>query len=367
MVARHRASLPLVVRMLRVQRRREIAVSSVLPVVAIAIVVSCGTSGGAADEAAATQTLSLGAYTTPREVYGRELLPTFAAEWKTRTGKGIAFEESYLASGAQARAIAGGFEADVAALSLEPDVQSLVARDLVAPSWRDRPYGGMITNSIVVIGVRAGNPKRITGWSDLAREDVKVLTPSPRTSGGAMWNAAALFGAAFLGHIPDRPRGDSAVAEQFMREVLQNVAIMDKGGRESILTFEQGVGDAIITYENEVLAAREAGQAIEYIVPEATLLIESPAAVVTTYAEKHGTRALAEAFLDFLVGPAAQRAFAKYGFRPVDPRVAQEYADRFPKVSRLFTIRDLGGWPAVTQQLFGTGGVFERATPTGGR
>jgi len=367
MGALHRDPLPQSPNMSRTQRRREIAISSVLPLVAIAIAIGCGAAGKSEIEGAATQTLSLGAYTTPREVYGRDILPAFAIEWKARTGKGIAFEESYLASGAQARAIAGGFEADVAALSLQPDVQALVDKRLVAPTWSDRPFGGMITNSIVVIGVRAGNPKRITGWSDLARDGITVLTPSPRTSGGAMWNAAALFGASFLGHVADRPKGDSAVAEQFMREVLQNVAIMDKGGRESILTFEQGVGDAIVTYENEVLAARDAGQAIDYVVPDATLLIESPAAVVSTYADKHGTRELADAFLDYLVAPAAQRAFAKYGFRPVDPRIAQEYADRFPRVKQLFTIRDLGGWPTVVRQLFDAGGVFERATPTGAR
>jgi sulfate/thiosulfate transport system substrate-binding protein len=196
---------------------------------------------------------------------------------------------------------------------------------------------------------------------------VKVLTPSPSTSGGAMWNAAAVFGAAWLGHVPGRPRGDSAVAEQFLREVLANVAIMDKGGRESMLTFEQGVGDAIVTYENEVLAAREAGQSMDYIIPDATLLIESPAAVVDVYADQHGTRALADAFLDFLVAPEAQRAFAKHGFRPVDPQIAREYASRFPAVATPFTIQDLGGWPHVVRQLFATGGVFERAATPEGR
>jgi sulfate transport system substrate-binding protein len=222
----------------------------------------------------------------------------------------------------------------------------------------------MITNSVVVIGVRSGNPKKIATWGDLARPGLKVLTPSPKTSGGAMWNAAALFGAAWLGHVADRPKGDSAAAEQFLREVLANVVIMDKGGRESILTFEQGIGDAIITYENEVLAAREAGQAIDYIIPDATLLIESPAAVVDVYADKHGTRELADAFVEFLVGPEAQRAFAKHGFRPVDPQIAREYSARFPAVKSPFTIRDLGGWPNVVKQLFDAGAVFERAAAT---
>jgi len=341
---------------------REFAVTSILPMAAIAIVIGCGASGASDKDAAATQTLTLGAYTTPREAYGRDILPAFAAQWRAKHGKAIAFEESYLGSGAQARAIAGGFEADLVALSLEPDVELLAGKGLITGDWKQRAVGGMITNSVVVIGVRSGNPKKIVGWSDLARPGIKVLTPSPKTSGGAMWNAAAIFGAAFLGHVPNLPARDSAVAEQFLREVVGNVAIMDKGGRESMLTFEQGVGDAIITYENEVLAAREAGQAIDYIIPDATLLIESPAAVVDAYADRHGTRALADAFLDYLTSPEAQRAFAKHGFRPVVPAIAAEYADKFPSVKQPFTIRDLGGWPNVVQQLFAPGAVFERAS-----
>lgn len=346
---------------------REFALTSVLPLAAIAIVIGCGARGAADKEAAPTQTLTLGAYTTPREAYGRDILPAFAASWRTRTGKSIAFEESYLGSGAQARAIAGGFEADIAALSLEPDIETLAGKGLITRDWRKRAVGGMITNSVVVIGVRAGNPRKILGWGDLTQDGIKVLTPSPRTSGGAMWNAAAVYGAAFLGHVPQLPKGDSAVAEQFLREVLANVAIMDKGGRESMLTFEQGVGDAIITYENEILAARDAGQAIDYVIPDATLLIENPAAVVDAYADRHGTRELSDAFLDYLTSPEAQRAFAKHGFRPVVPAIATEYADKFPAVKQLFTIRDLGGWPNVVQQLFAPGAVFERASTPAAR
>jgi len=346
--------------------RRDLLVSSLFPAAAVAIVIGCGAREAGDEVVEATQTLTLGAYTTPREAFGRDLLPAFLNGWRSSSGRSIAFEESYLGSGAQARAIAGGFEADVAALSLEPDIQALATAGLITRDWKGRSHGGMITNSVVVIGVRPGNPKGIRGWSDLAKPGVKVLTPSPRTSGGAMWNAAAIYGAAWLGHVPDLPRGDSAVAEQFLREVLANVVIMDKGGRESMLTFEQGVGDAVITYENEVLAAREAGQPMDYVIPDATLLIESPAAVIDAYAKKHGTEALADAFLDFLISPEAQRAFAKHGFRPVDSTVAREYADKFPSVPKGFTIRDLGGWPNVVRQLFAPQGVFERASSASG-
>jgi sulfate/thiosulfate transport system substrate-binding protein len=350
--------------------RRDLLLSVAFPAAAVALALSCSACGGGegrAHEPSATQTLTLGAYTTPREAFGRDILPAFESTWRARAGRAIAFEESYLGSGAQARAIAGGFEADVAALSLEPDVEALVAKGLVTHDWKSRAHGGMVTNSVVVIGVRAGNPKGITGWADLARDDVKVLTPSPRTSGGAMWNAAAVFGAAWRGEVPGRPAADSAVAEQFLRAVIGNVAIMDKGGRESMLTFEQGVGDAIITYENEVLAARASGQAVDYVIPESTLLIESPAVVVDAYADSHGTRELAEAFVAFLAAPEAQRAFARHGFRPADSAIAREYAGTFPTVKRPFTIRDLGGWPHVVQQLFAPGGVFDRASVPEGR
>ena len=308
-----------------------------------------------------TQTLTLGAYTTPREVFGKELLPAFARIWRASEKKELAFEESYLGSGAQARAILGGFEADIAALSLEPDIEQIAAKGLITHDWRDTPFRGIVTNSVVVIGVRQGNPKRILRWEDLTRDGIAVLTPSPKTSGGAMWNVAALYGAAFLGHI-DRPKGDSAAALAFVRDVLRNVTIMDKGARESMLTFEQGAGDAVISYENEVLAARAAGQKIDYLIPDATLLIESPAVVVDAYADKHGTRALADSFVSFLGGPEAQRQFAKHGFRPVDPAVAKEYRDKFPAVARQFTIADLGGWPNVVRQLFAPGAVFDRAS-----
>ena len=218
---------------------------SVVVVAAIALT-GCAESAARSNESTAS-VLSLAAYTTPREAYGKAILPAFAEHWKARTGKVITFEQSYVGSGAQARAIAGGFEADVAALSLEPDVQLLVDKGLVKAEWKSGANGGMVTTSLVVIGVRPGNPKGIKDWADLARPGLKVLTPSPKTSGGAMWNIAALYGASL------RMNHDSAAAGALLSKVLANVAIMDKGARESMLTFEQGIGDAIITYENEVL------------------------------------------------------------------------------------------------------------------
>jgi sulfate/thiosulfate transport system substrate-binding protein len=312
------------------------------------------------DSSATSVTLTLGAYTTPREAY-RELLPAFADEWRLKTNGAITFEESFLGSSAQARAIIGGFEADVAALSLEPDIETLVKAGLITHDWKSRGLGGMVSRSIVVIAVRPGNPKNIKTWDDLSRPDVKVLTPNPRTSGGAMWNVAAIYGAALRGHTT-AAKGDTAAAETLLRGILANVSIMDKGARESIITFESGVGDAAITYENEVLVSKDAGKQMDYVIPPGTILIENPIAVIDTYAKKHGTEAAATALIDFLMSPDAQRKYAKYGLRPADDKMAQEYRDKYPDVPSLFTIRDLGDWPAVTTKVFAPGGIFERAS-----
>jgi len=311
--------------------------------------------GGSQSKDDAAKVLSLAAYTTPREAYGKLLLPAFAEHWKKQTGSEITFEQSFVASGAQARAIVGGFEADVAALSLEPDIQLLVDNGLVKSGWQQLTGGGMVTTSLVVIGVRPGNPRGIRDWADLARPGLKVLTPSPRTSGGAMWNIAAMYGAA----LRSGAGGDSAGAALLLSRVLANVAIMDKGARESMLTFEQGIGDAVITYENEVVTAREAGQQIDYVSPGSTILIENPVAVIDSYVDRRGTRAVAEEFVRFLVAPEAQRLFVRYGYRPVNPTVLAE--STFPAAGTVFTIADLGGWPNVVRNVFAPGAVFDRA------
>jgi sulfate transport system substrate-binding protein len=332
-----------------------------LVAIAPLVLAACAPSSDAkTDRDASTVTLTLGAYTTPREAY-RELLPTFATAWRLQTDGAITFEESYLGSGAQARAIIAGFEADVAALSLEPDIETLVKAGLITHDWKTRGHGGMVSRSIVVIAVRPGNPKNIKTWDDLRRPDVKVLTPNPRTSGGAMWNVAAIYGAALRGHTK-AAKGDSTAAEALLRDILGNVSIMDKGARESILTFESGVGDAAITYENEVLVSKDAGMPMEYVIPPGTILIENPIAVIDTYAKKHGTEAAATALIDYLMSADAQRTYAKYGLRPSDDTIAREYRDTYPDVPGLFTIRDLGGWSAVTQNVFAPGGTFERAS-----
>jgi sulfate transport system substrate-binding protein len=314
----------------------------------------------AALAAPAPRTLTLGAYTTPREAYGKAILPAFQRHWKQKTGQEVRFQESYLGSGAQARAIAGGFEADVAALSLEADVDSIARAGLIQRNWRTGPNQGMVSRSVVVIAVRKGNPKAVRDWDDLARPGLQVLTPNVRTSGGAKWNVCALYGAALRGGT-SAVKGNAHAATALLSSVLRNVSVMDKGARESMISFEKGVGDAAITYENEVLVGRKSGEDYDYVVPRASILIENPVAVVDKYADKHGNRDLAEAFVAFLSSPEAQRAYAEYGLRPVDAGIARETAKQFPPVRDLFTIRDLGGWPQVEKTLFGSAGAYEQA------
>src|SRR3972149_430601 len=301
--------------------------------------------------------LTLGAYTTPREAYG-ELIPIFQKQWKEKNGQEVVFEESYLGSGAQSRAILEGFEADVAALSLEADITRIEKAGLITHDWKSGPYKGMVSDSIVSFAVREGNPKDIQDWSDLAKPGIEILTPNPRTSGGAMWNVLALYGAAKRGFVEGVTKDDETAANDFLLSILNNVTVMDKGARESITNFEKGVGDVAITYENEVLVGQAGGQTYELVIPRSTILIENPVAVVDTYADKHGTREVAEAFVDFLFGSESQEIFAKYGLRSVDPEVAQATSDQYPQVEDLFTVEYFGGWEQATPTFFGEQGIY---------
>ncbi len=318
-----------------------------------------GSASAARSGANGPVTLTLGAYTTPREVY-RRIVPAFQESYRARAGSPVELRESYLASGAQARAIVAGFEADIAALSLEPDIEKLEEARLVTHDWAAGAHRGIVSRSIVVIGVRAGNPKNIRDWADLARPGMEVLTPNVRTSGGAMWNVAAVYGAALRGHA-GVPAGDSAAAVDLLAGILRNVKTMDRSGRDSMLTFERGVGDAIVTYENEILVGRMNGQRYEYVVPPGTVSIENPVAIVDAYVDRHRTRDAARAFVDFLFGPEAQRAFAEGGYRPVLPEVAEESRGRFPAPEHLFTVADMGGWKALHRDVFAEGAAYDRA------
>ncbi|MEZ4725603.1 MAG: sulfate ABC transporter substrate-binding protein [Caldilineaceae bacterium] len=338
-------------------------------VVVVSLLVACAapasnsaTSGSNSAEASTGAiTLTLGAYTTPREAYA-ELIPIFQTQWKEKTGQDVAFEESYLGSGAQSRAIVEGFEADVVALSLEADITRIVNAGLITHDWKSGPTKGMVSQSVVAFAVRKGNPKGIQDWADLAQPGVEILTPNPKTSGGAMWNILSLYGAAKRSFVEGVAKDDEAAAQTFLLSVLKNVTVMDKGARESITNFEQGVGDLAITYENEVLVAQKGGQDYEMVLPRSSILIENPIAVVDTYVDKHGTREVAEAFVAFLLTKEAQEIFAKYGLRSVDAAVAAATAAQYPALTDQFTIDYFGGWAAATPQFFDeTNGIFSKA------
>jgi sulfate transport system substrate-binding protein len=321
---------------------------------------------GRPSEANSAATLTLAAYTTPREAYSKAIIPEFQRLWKAKTGQDVEFQESYQGSGAQSRAVISGFEADIAALSLESDVTRIAQAGqpgqsgLIRHDWQANKYRGIVSTSLVVIAVRPGNPLGVHDWTDLTRPGLKVLTPDPKTSGGAQWNIVAIYGAALRGHT-GVPKDDPRAAREFLGRVLRNVSIMDKGARESITNFEKGVGDVAITYENEVLVGRQAGQNYDYVIPRSTILIENPVALVDTYVDKHGVRQAAEGFMDFLWTRDAQSVFARYGLRPVEPATAQEVAGQFQPAGDVWKIDFLGGWKKVSQEIFGQNGVYTKS------
>jgi sulfate transport system substrate-binding protein len=304
--------------------------------------------------------LILGAYTTPREAYG-QIIPLFQADWYQETGQHVVFEESYLGSGAQSRAVVNGFEADVVALSLEADVNRIEEAGLITHDWKAGTYGGIITTSIVSFAVREGNPKGIGDWDNLTQSDLEVLTPNPNTSGGAMWNILGAYGAALRGQVEGVPGDAPDAAFKFLCDVLGNVSVMDKAARDSILNFEKGIGDLAITYENEVFVGQQNGQTYELVIPTSTILIQNPLAIVDASVDKHGTREVAEAFVDFLYSVEAQEIYAQHGLRVVNAEVAAAYEDQYPPVVDLFTVDYFGGWNAIMTEIFGENGIYTRA------
>lgn len=338
--------------------KRRLVASVLLAGIGAMLLAGCG---NAASASGGTVKLILGAYSAPREVYAR-LIPLFAAQWKARTGQTVTFEQSYLGSGAQSRAIVNGFPADIAALALAPDVDAIAKAGLITHDWTATPTEGMVSDSIVAFAVRKGNPKGIRDWADLARPGIQVLTPNPKTSGGAQWNILALYGAALRGEVSGVAKGDPAAALAFLKAVLKNVKVMDKDARTSITTFEKGVGDVAITYESEVFTAQAAGKDDQLVIPTSTILIQTPVAVVDADVIRHGNRAAAEAFVAFLTSSQAQQIFADAGFRPVDASVAQASAGKYASVTDQFTVDYFGGWKRIASAIFGTSGVYAQAS-----
>ena len=281
--------------------------------------------------------LTLVAYSTPKAAY-QVIIPLFRA---TLAGNGVEFDESYLASADQSRAVEAGLPADVVAFSLAPDVTRLVRGGIVASDWNSGRYKGMVTDSVVVFVVHRGNPKRIRTWDDLVRPGIEVIEPNPFTSGGARWNVMAAWGAQTRSGRTE----DQAIA--YLTALFRNVPVQDSSARAALQTFVGGTGDVMLAYENEAIQAQHDGQEIDYVIPDRTILIENPVAL-TKVGDVPET---ARAFVDFLTTPNAQMAYAITGYRPVVPEELARYTN-FPRPSGLFTIDDLGGWDAVTARFF---------------
>ena len=314
--------------------RRLLAGLSLAAVIATlaAAAVACGGGSGS--------TVALVAYSTPREAYA-ELIPAFQ---KTDAGTDVTFDESYGSSGEQSRGVEAGLPADVVGFSLEPDMTRLVDAGLVSADWSQNEYDGFVTKSVVVLVVRKGNPKGIAGWADLTKPDVEVIEPNPFTSGGAKWNIMAAYGA----QLKQGKSEDEAKA--YLKDLFEHVPVQDKSAREALQTFVGGKGDVLLSYENEAIAAQQAGEDVDYIVPAETILIENPLAVTEEAASSAG----AKTFYDFLYTPEAQEIFVSKGYRPVVEGVPG--ADQFPTPASLFTIADLGGWEQVNDTFFATDG-----------
>jgi sulfate/thiosulfate-binding protein len=318
----------------------------------------CGEKGG--QEKSPEDALILGAYTVPKEAYQKEIIPAFQIYWQKKTGRSVSFMESYIASGAQSRAIAAGMEADIAALSLEEDINRLVDLGLVTHNWKAKKYKGFVTRSVVVMVVRPQNPKQVKSWEDLTSGNIDVIYPSPKTSGGAMWFVNAIYGAGLKITESKNNKPDPVYAWDLLKRIQKRVKVMDKSGRESVTTFENLFGDVLLTYENEALLRQMQGKVFPFILPEATILIENPIALVDKYVDKHGSREVAEAFVDFVFSKESQRSFARYGFRPVVEEVIGEFAAKYPVPPLLFDISYLGGWEKVSQEIYGPKGIWSQ-------
>lgn len=329
-------------------RTRSVSRFSVLAlasaVASTAVLSGCSPTSSAETSTDATQ-ISVVGYSAPKAANNA----VEAAFEKTPDGEGVTFEESYGASGDQSRAVAGGLAADYVHFSIEPDVTRLVEADKVAKDWNSGANKGIVTDSVVVFVVRKGNPKKITGWDDLAKPGVGIVTPNPGSSGSARWNILG----AWL-HITGAG-GSEADATKFVGSLLANVKALPGSGREATTAFQGGTGDVLLSYENEAILARQNGEDIDYVVPDDTLKIENPGAVTTQAGPE------AKAFLDFAISPEGQAIYASKGFRPLETTQgvevgtvegANDPSNPYPSPGTLYTIDDLDGWSSVTTKFF---------------
>jgi sulfate transport system substrate-binding protein len=320
------------------------------------------TAGGSCTPAE-TPVINFAAYSTPREVYGK-IIPAFQSQWKEdHDDQNVIFQESYAGSTTQASNVIAGYEADIVALSLGPDVDQIAEAGLITHDWTDAADGGMVSTSVVMLNVRPGNPKGLADWDDLAVEGVGVLTPDPASSGGARWNLVSVWGSALRGYA-GVGEDDEAGAQALLEGIVGNVVAFDKSARDSIKNFEAGNGDVAITYENEVLVAQEAGQENDGVYLPSSVLIENPVAIVDANVDKHCVREVAEAFVNFLHTAEAKDLYRTVGFlrsTDIEEARAADAEVGFPEIEDLWDVDELGGWEALNERLFSDGGIVTQA------
>jgi sulfate transport system substrate-binding protein len=297
-------------------------------------------------------------YDPTRELY-EQYNQAFATYWKSKTGDTLTVRQSHGGSGKQARAVIDGLDADVVTLALAADIDGIASNAQLLPAdWQKRlPQNSTPYASTIVFLVRKGNPKHLVDWNDLIGPGVGVITPNPKTSGGARWNYLAAWSWALK-----QPGGNAAKAQEFVAALYKNVPVLDSGARGSTTTFVQrGIGDVLLAWENEAyLALKELGpDSFDIVYPSVSILAEPPVAVVDKVAERHGTTKLAQAYLEYLYSPEAQDIIARNHYRPRDTAVAKKYASSFGRIPTLVTIADFGGWTRTQAEHFADGGIFD--------
>jgi sulfate/thiosulfate transport system substrate-binding protein len=299
--------------------------------------------------------ITLVSYAVTQSAY-EKIIPQFVKQWQEKMGQTVTIEQSYGGSGSQTRAVIDGLEADVVALALALDTQKIEKAGLIQPGWEQEAPNEAIVHKSVAAIVTRDNKTKISKWSDIASDNIQVITANPKTSGGARWNYLALWGAV------TQAGGSEQQAQEFVEKVYKNAPVLPKDAREaSDVFYKQGQGNVLINYENEVILAQQKGDTSPYFIPlDYNISIDNPVAVVDANADKHGTRKVAEAFVQFLFTPTAQREFAKVGFRPVDETVAREFTAQYPKVNKLFTVKDFGGWSEIQKKFFEDGAAFDK-------
>lgn len=314
--------------------------------------------GLASSSMAAEVSLLNVSYDPTRELY-QDFNKSFAVFWKGKSGDDLKVKQSHGGSGKQARAVIDGLAADVVTLALAYDIDEIAQRGFITKDWQKRlPHNSAPYTSTIVFLVRKGNPKRIKDWNDLARPGISVITPNPKTSGGARWNHMAAWGYALK-----QPGGNEKTAQEFLSKIYKNVPVLDSGARGSTTTFvERGIGDVLLAWENEaLLAIKELGpDKVEIVVPSLSILAEPPVTLVDKVADRRGTRKVAEAYLQHLYSEEGQEIAARHYYRPTNEKIAARYATQFPKV-KLLTIDEIaGGWSKAQKTHFADGGIFDQ-------